>query len=178
MSGLERLSSETAFEGKIAKVRLEEWRLPDGSTAKREVVAHPGAVGIVCHDGTDLLLVRQPREPVGEASVLELPAGKLDEEGESPLETAKRELAEEVGRTADEWELLHEYWSSPGFSDERVHVFLATGLTEVERPAADDSDQIELVRHPLADLDGLLAQVQDGKTLVGLLALKLRLQQR
>jgi ADP-ribose pyrophosphatase len=111
---------------------------------------------------------------VGEPDVLELPAGKLDEEGEDPLDTAKRELAEEIGKAADAWEHLHTYWSSVGFSDEQVHVYLATGLSDVDRPEVEEDERIELVRWPLADLDGAIDACQDAKTLIGLLELRRR----
>src|SRR3954447_22726040 len=94
----ERIDSEVVYHGRIVKVRRERFRYDDGGEAEREIVAHMGAVGIVAHDGERLYLVAQPREAVGEEALLELPAGKLDEEGETPLETAKRELAEESGK--------------------------------------------------------------------------------
>jgi ADP-ribose pyrophosphatase len=131
-------------------------------------------VGVVCHDGEQLFLVRQPREAVGAPDMLEIPAGKLDEEGEDALETAKRELAEEIGKAAAEWEHLHSYYSSVGFSDEEVHVYLATGLSDVERPEVEEDERIEIVTHPLAELDALIDEVTDAKTLIGLLELRRR----
>src|SRR4051794_19243304 len=174
-SRFQRLSSETAYEGRIVTVRVDRFRYEDGGEADREIVGHMGAVGVVVHDGEQLFLVRQPREAVGEAGVLELPAGKLDEEGEDPLDTAKRELAEEIGKAADDWEHLKTYWSSVGFSDEQVHVYLATGLRDVDKPAVEEDERIELVRWPLADLDGAIDACQDAKTLIGLLELRRRL---
>src|ERR671916_684475 len=102
----ERIGGETAFDGKIAKVRVDKFRYDDGEEADREIVEHPGAVAVVAHDGERVYLVRQPREAVDEQALLELPAGKLEEEGEEPLETAKRELAEEIGKGAREWKHL------------------------------------------------------------------------
>src|SRR5919198_227259 len=102
---MERIDSKTVYEGKIATVREDEFRYSDGSTATREVVRHPGAVAMVAHDDLHIYLVRQPREAVGEEALLELPAGKLDE-GEDPLATARRELAEEVGKGARRWKRL------------------------------------------------------------------------
>ena len=104
---------------------------------------HNGAVGVVAHDDEHVYLVRQPREAVGAPDLLELPAGKLDEEGEPPLETAKRELAEEIGKAAEHWELLHVFYPSVGFSDEQVHVYLATGLSDVEQPETEEDERIE-----------------------------------
>src|SRR3954465_7619828 len=167
----ERIGSEEIWSGKIATVRIDRVRYDDGDEAEREVVAHPGAVGIVVHDGEHLYLVAQPREPVNEQALLELPAGKLDEEGEGPLETAKRELAEEIGKGAREWKHLTSFWGSPGFSSEEVHVYLATDLYD-ESAEAEENERIEIERVPLAELDQLIAECRDSKTLVGLLWLR------
>jgi 8-oxo-dGTP pyrophosphatase MutT (NUDIX family) len=164
----ERIGSETAWEGRIASVRVDRFRYDDGDEAEREIVAHPGAVAVVAHDGERIYLVRQPREAVGEAALLELPAGKLDEEGEEPVETAKRELAEEIGKGARDWKHLTSFYTSPGFADEECHVYLATDLFD-ERADAPDGERIEIVAAPLADLDDLIAECRDSKTLVGLL---------
>jgi 8-oxo-dGTP pyrophosphatase MutT (NUDIX family) len=164
----ERIDSRTAWEGRIATVRVDRFRYDDGDEADREIVAHPGAVGVVAHDGERLYLVRQPREAVGEAALLELPAGKLDEEGEDPLETAKRELAEEIGKGARDWEHLTSFYTSPGFADEECHIYLATDL--YDRTAdADEEERIEVVDVSLTELDQVIAGCRDSKTLVGLL---------
>src|SRR5215210_3495088 len=128
--GFERIGGKTAYEGKIATVRVDRFRYDDGEEAEREIVAHPGAVAVVAHDGERVYMVRQPREAVDEQSLLELPAGKLDEEGEEPLDTAKRELAEEIGKAAGTWELLASFYTSPGFAAEEVHLYLATDLRD------------------------------------------------
>jgi 8-oxo-dGTP pyrophosphatase MutT (NUDIX family) len=164
----ERIGSETAWEGRIASVRVDRFRYDDGQEAEREIVAHPGAVAVVAHDGERLYLVRQPREAVDEQALLELPAGKLDEEGEEPLDTARRELAEEIGKGARAWEHLTSFYTSPGFADEECHVYLATDLYD-EPAEADDEERIEIVEAPLADLDDVIAGCRDSKTLVGLL---------
>jgi 8-oxo-dGTP pyrophosphatase MutT (NUDIX family) len=164
----ERIGSETAWEGRIASVRVDRFRYDDGEEAEREIVAHPGAVAVVAHDGERIYLVRQPREAVDEPALLELPAGKRDEEGEEPLETAKRELAEEIGKGAREWKHLTSFYTSPGFADEECHVYLATDLFD-ERAEALGGERIEIVEAPLADLDDLIAGCRDSKTLVGLL---------
>jgi ADP-ribose pyrophosphatase len=170
----ERTDSRTIFEGRIITVREDRYRYEDGGEADREFVGHLGAVGVVCHDGEQVYLVRQPREAVGVADMLEIPAGKLDEDGEDPLETAKRELAEEIGKAAEEWEHLHSYYSSVGFSDEEVHVYLATGLSDVDQPETEEDERIEIVTRPLAELDALIDEVTDAKTLIGLLELRRR----
>ena len=164
----ERTGSETVWEGKIATVRVDSFRYDDGDEAEREIVDHPGAVAMVAHDGEQLFLVRQPREAVGEPALLELPAGKLDEEGEEPLDTAKRELAEEIGKSAATWEHLTSFYTSPGFADEECHVYLATELEDVDA-SADENERIEIVALPLSELDDVIADCRDSKTLIGLL---------
>ena len=164
----ERIDSRTAWQGHIATVYVDRVRYDDGEEADRERVAHPGAVAVVAHDGERMYLVRQPREAVNEPELLELPAGKLDEEGEGPLETAKRELAEEIGKGAKTWRHLTSFYTSPGFVEEECHVYLATDLFD-ESAEADENERIEIVEHPLAELDALIGQCSDAKTLVGLL---------
>jgi 8-oxo-dGTP pyrophosphatase MutT (NUDIX family) len=165
---LERIESRTAWEGRIAKVRIDRFRYDDGEEAEREIVEHPGSVAVVTHDGERLFLVRQPREAVGEEALLELPAGKLDEEGESPLDTAKRELAEEIGKGARSWERLTSFYTSPGFVDEECHVFLATDLYEEQAEPPED-ERIEVVEVPLTELDSVIRDCRDAKSLAGLL---------
>jgi 8-oxo-dGTP pyrophosphatase MutT (NUDIX family) len=165
---MERIGGETRYSGRIVDVRMEEFRYEDGSTADREVVVHPGAVAVVAHDDLHVWLVRQPREAVGDPGLLELPAGKLDVDGESPLEAMKRELVEEIGKDADEWRELKRFYTSPGFAREEVHVFVATGLRDVPYDP-DPDERIEVVPWPLADLDGAIAECADSKTLIGLL---------
>jgi 8-oxo-dGTP pyrophosphatase MutT (NUDIX family) len=169
--GFEHVGGEEKWSGRIATVRVERFRYDDGDEAEREVVRHPGAVAVVPHDGERLYLVRQPREAVDEQSLLELPAGKLDEEGESPLDTAKRELDEEIGKGARTWEHLTTCYSSPGFTDEVIHVYLATDLHDTEgEPAAEE--RIEIAAVPLARLDEVIAECRDAKSLIGLLWFK------
>jgi 8-oxo-dGTP pyrophosphatase MutT (NUDIX family) len=167
----ERIGVDEVWSGRIASVRVERWREDDGEEVEREVVAHPGAAGVVAHDGERLYLVRQPREPVGDPALLELPAGRLDEEGEEVLATAKRELAEEIGKGARTWKHLTTFWSSPGFSDEEIHVYLATDLYD-EHAETDENERIEIETVPLSELDSVIRDCKDSKTLVGLLWLK------
>ena len=164
----ERIASKTVWEGQIATVHVDRFRYDDGEEADRERVSHPGAVAVVAHDGERIFLVRQPREAVGEPALLELPAGKLDEEGEGPLETAKRELAEEIGKGANSWRHLTTFYTSPGFVEEECHVYLATDLFD-QTAEADEDERIEIVERPLAELDAVIEQCRDAKTLVGLL---------
>ena len=164
----ERIGSETVWHGQIATVHVDRIRYDDGDEADRERVSHPGAVAVVAHDGERIFLVRQPREAVGEPALLELPAGKLDEEGEGPLETAKRELAEEIGKGARTWRHLTSFYTSPGFVEEECHVYLATDLFD-HTADADEDERIEIVEHPLTELDAVIERCRDAKTLVGLL---------
>lgn len=165
---MRRVASRVVYEGPIATVRVDTFRHDDGTEAERQVVAHPGAVAILAHDAEHLFLVRQPREPVGEESLLELPAGKLDVEGESALDCAKRELAEEVAREAAHWSELKRFYTSPGFAEEEVTVFLARDLSAADVDP-DPSERIDVVRWPLGDLDGAIAACRDAKSLIGLL---------
>jgi ADP-ribose pyrophosphatase len=172
-SRFERVGGETKYEGKIFSVLEETFRHEDGEEVTREIVRHQGAVGVVCHDGERIYLVRQPREPIGVPDLLEIPAGKLDVDGEEALEAAKRELAEEIGKAAEQWELLHTYYSSAGFTDEQVYVYLATGLSDAEAEA-DEHERIDIETRPLSELDALIDEVRDAKTLIGLLELRRR----
>jgi 8-oxo-dGTP pyrophosphatase MutT (NUDIX family) len=169
----EPLGGRIVYEGRIVSLSLERYRYPDGEEVEREVIRHQGAVGIVAHDGSDVFLVRQPREAIDDPDFLEIPAGRLDVEGEAPLEAAQRELAEEIGKAGGRWEHLTDFVSSVGVMDEVVHVFLATGLSDAHAEA-EHNERIEIVRWPLADLDGAIAATRDAKTLIGLLMLKTR----
>ena len=168
---MERIGSKTVHEGYIGTVRVDEFRYPDGSTAEREVVGHPGAVAMVAHDERSIYLVRQPREAVGEERLLELPAGKLDVEGEGTLETAKRELSEEIGKAAAEWRELKRIYTSPGFADERVWIYLATDLSDTDGEP-DPGERIEVVAWPLDELDAAIEECEDAKSLVGLMVFR------
>jgi 8-oxo-dGTP pyrophosphatase MutT (NUDIX family) len=175
-SQFEQTSSETIHEGKFISVERRTYRHEDGEEATREVVTHPGAVGVVVLDGDQLWLVRQPREAIGVPDLLELPAGKLDEEGESPLETAKRELAEEIGKRAEHWEDLGSFYTSPGFASEEVFLYLATGIADADEiPEVEENERIDVEIRPLSDVDAILAETKDAKTLIGLYKLKARL---
>ena len=133
----------------------------------REIVEHPGAVAIVSVDDEGrVTLVRQLREATRQR-LLELPAGTA-EPGEEPLATARRELQEECGLTGGEWRELAAFWTTPGFCRERMHLYAAEGVVRGEpSPAADE--ELELVRWPLADIDKRLGEIEDAKTLAGLL---------
>jgi ADP-ribose pyrophosphatase len=154
--------ARTVYDGKLIDVTIERW-----GDNEREIVEHPGAVAIVAVDAEGALtLVRQLREPARE-QLLELPAGTL-EHGEAPLTTAKRELAEETGLTGGRWRELGSFYTTPGFCREYMHLYLAEDLDAGEaRHEADES--IELVRVARAELEALLPEIEDAKTLAGLL---------
>ena len=136
------------------------------------MVAHPGAVAMVAHDERDLYLVRQPREAVGEDALLELPAGKLDVPGESALDCAKRELVEEIGKSAAEWRELKRLFTSPGFADEEVIVYLATGLEDASPEASGEEERLQVIPWPLDRLDAAIDECRDSKSLIGMLLLR------
>jgi 8-oxo-dGTP pyrophosphatase MutT (NUDIX family) len=173
-TGFEPLGGETKFEGKIARVSVERYRHADGTVVTREKVSHSGAVGILAVDDSYVWLTRQPREVVGVDASLEIPAGKLDVPGEEPLAAAKRELAEEIGKQASEWRQLFAFHTSPGFSDERVWLYLATDLSDSAAAHADEDERIEIVPWPLERLDDAIAQCEDSKSLIALLWLACR----
>jgi 8-oxo-dGTP pyrophosphatase MutT (NUDIX family) len=178
-SEFERLGAETRWEGKIVRVGVERFRHADGREVTREKVWHPGAVGIVPVDATHVWLTRQPREVVGASASLEIPAGKLDVPGEAPLATAKRELDEEIAKQAGRWEEIFAFYTSPGFSDERVWLYLATELSDsTHRAQADEDERIEIVPWPLQRIDDAIAECQDSKSLISLLWLARRERSR
>jgi 8-oxo-dGTP pyrophosphatase MutT (NUDIX family) len=170
----EALGGETVYSGRIVDVRVERFRHADGEVVSREVVRHSGAVAILAHDDEHVWLVRQPREAVGVPDLLELPAGRLDVDGEAPLDAAQRELAEEIGRGARTWQPIVTYYTGAGFTDERVHLFYATDLYDAHAHS-DEVERIEIVPWPLAALSQAIEQCVDAKTLIGLLWLARRL---
>jgi 8-oxo-dGTP pyrophosphatase MutT (NUDIX family) len=164
---IEPLGGDEPYGGSQFSVRVGRFRHEDGEEVQREYVHRVAAAAIVAYDDAHVWLVRQPREAILQHT-LELPAGKLDVEGESPLQTAQRELAEEIGQAAEHWTEIECYYSSSGYSDERVHVFAATGLRPSDDGERDPSERIDIVRWPLADLDAAIATTNDAKTLIGL----------
>jgi ADP-ribose pyrophosphatase len=173
------ISSKTVFKGGLLEVLVDEIKLPDGSTRKREIVRHPGAVGVVALSGDGVLLVRQNRHAIDD-DLLEIPAGKLDA-GEDPEKCGRRELLEETGYEAAEVERLTTFLTSPGFSDEKVHLFLTTSISRrSDPPEADEGEPISIEWLPF---DDAIAQIQEGKivdskTIIGLLLARERLTGR
>jgi ADP-ribose pyrophosphatase len=169
----ETISSRRGYDGSWVHVRVDEVRLPSGRVRPREVVEHPGAVAIVALTAADdVLLLRQFHHAIGR-SLLGLPAGTL-EPGEAPAATARRELREETGYAAGDLRELASYYTSPGYTDERLTIFLATDCA----PAGGERDPDELISVaalPMAAIPALVApgpnQARDAKTLIGLLLL-------
>lgn len=152
----------TVFDGKQISVDLERW-----GDSEREIVRHPGAVAVVAVDSEDrIVLVRQRREPARK-ELLELPAGTREQD-EEPLETARRELEEEVGLRGGDWRLAASFFSTPGFCDERVWLYVAERTEDGEGDPEPD-EEIEIVRIPLAEIESRLGEIEDAKTLAGLL---------
>lgn len=170
------LASETLFDGHVISLRQDTVAMPGGDDSVREVVTHPGAVAVVALDDDGrVVLLRQYRHPVGRY-LWELPAGLRDSDGEPPLETAKRELAEEVQLAAQRWSLLTTTYSTPGFCDELVLIYLAEGLRDEARPDGFTVEHEELdMTVERVPLDEAVQRVFDGDirnaaAVVGLLA--------
>ena len=166
--------SEQVWAGHIAKVRIDTLVMPGGGTARREVVEHDRAVAVVALDADgDVVLLEQFRHPL-RRRLWELPAGLMDFAGESAQVAAARELAEETGLHAANWSVLVDIASSPGFTDEAVRVFLATGLSDIGRQGeiADEEADLKIVRVPLAAaVRGIFqGRIVNGSSVSGLLA--------
>lgn len=169
------VSTETIFKGKIISVQVDEVELPNGKLSKREIVRHPGAVALIAlTDENKIVMVEQYRKPL-ERSLLEIPAGKL-EPGEKPAATAERELEEETGYRAGKMEYISSFYTSPGFADEIIHLYLATGLEKVENPADGDEDEfVELFELTLEEALECMRneRIYDAKTLFAVQYLQL-----
>lgn len=164
-------SAERVWRGHLLGVTVERW-----GEHEREIVEHPGAVAVVSVDEEGCVaLVRQLREATRKRLV-ELPAGTA-EPGEEPLATARRELQEECGLTGGEWRELAAFWTTPGFCRERMHIFAAEGVVRGEPSPAED-EELELVRWPVAEVGDRLGEIEDAKTLAGLLLFLRALPQR
>lgn len=167
---MELLDSETLFEGHALDLARKTYRREDGTVVVREVAEHPGAVAIVAHDEEFVYLVAQPREAVERDRLLEILAGTLDIAAETPLQCAQRELAEEAELRAEDWRQLKTAYTSPGVLDEKVWIFAATELAPASGQR-DADEQIEIVRLPLVDLAASIPDLEDAKTVIGLLLL-------
>jgi 8-oxo-dGTP pyrophosphatase MutT (NUDIX family) len=170
VSGFEPIGSDVKWQGTIITAGVATYRYPDGRIVTRDKVWHPGAVGILAVDADHVWLTRQPREVTGMTDSLEIPAGKLDVPGEPPLACAQRELVEEIGMRAGSWAELSVFYSSAGFSDERVWLYLARELAPVDGGAQpEDDERIEIVPWRLDRLAEAIAECEDAKSLIALL---------
>ena len=169
----ETVSSETLYVGKIFALRADEVRMPHGNTARREVIEHYGAVAVLAMDEQrNIVMVYQYRHPVGRR-LWELPAGLLDLGGEAPHITAARELEEEAGLAAAQWRVLVDLILAPGFSDESVRVYLATGITDVGRPEAHDEEaDLQVKWFPLEEARHMVlaGEIVNSIAIAGILA--------
>jgi 8-oxo-dGDP phosphatase len=169
----ETVSSETLYQGAIFALRRDQVRMPGGNVANREVLEHYGAVAIVAmDDDNNIAMVYQYRHTYGRR-IWELPAGLLDAAGEPPHLTAVRELEEEVGLHADTWQVLLDVNTAPGYSDESVRVYLATGLSDIGRPEAHDEEADMSMRwYPLEEaVDRALGgEIVNSIAIAGILA--------
>lgn len=171
------LSEEYRFNGRLLRLRTDTVRLPDGKSAQREIVEHPGGVGIAAlTDDGRILVVRQYRHAFHE-TVLEIPAGKL-EKGEDPLLAAKRELAEETGAAAADWQYLGKLYPTPGYCEEVDYLYLATGLS-FGAVSPDEDEFLEPDSLPLGEaVDAVMrGDIPDAKTQIALLMVQRRLEQ-
>ncbi|MGB9112108.1 MAG: NUDIX hydrolase [Acidimicrobiales bacterium] len=169
-TGFEVTAERELYKASFFSVVADEITAPDGKSFEREIIHHPGAVAIVAMEGDDVVMIRQYRAPLRRA-ILEVPAGKLDVPGEPPEECARRELAEEVGRTAAQWTLLGELDNSPGFTDEHTYCFLAEQLTKVERDTQGAEEHFMTVeKMPLSRLWPLVesGELVDAKTIIAM----------
>lgn len=171
-----RRSTKTLYDGAIVRLEVDEAELPNGKTAIREVVRHPGGVGVVPIDEEGFVyLVKQYRYPFSKITT-EIPAGKLDDKSENPEAAGRRELMEETGLRAEKFTFLGSIYASPGFCDEEIHLYLAEGLTQGE----DDPDEDEFVAVTRVHIDDMIlkiskGEIKDGKTVAGVLLAKNKL---
>ncbi len=162
------LKTTLVYRGKVLQVVEKEVRVPDGSQSRREVLEHPGAVALVAVDGDrKIYLVEQFRSPM-EKVLLEIPAGKLDP-GETPEEAGRRELQEETGMKAEKVIKLAGFYSSPGYSNEKIHLFLAMDLKEADLPP-DPGEFLRVKKYRAPEILDMISrgQIEDGKTILGI----------
>jgi 8-oxo-dGTP pyrophosphatase MutT (NUDIX family) len=168
----EVVSSDTVYQGRVVNLRRDIVAMPGGTTSQRDVVVHPGAVGVVALRGDDVLLVNQYRHPVGRR-LDELPAGLLDVPGEPGLVCAQRELMEEAGYAADTWHVLVDVLTSPGMTDESIRIFLARDVRPVDRDVQEHEELEMTVRWaPLEEVvrSALDGSLENAACVVGVLA--------
>jgi len=160
------INSETIYDGKIINLKVDEVLLPNGETSKREIVHHPGAVGVIpITESGKILFVEQYRKPL-EKTLIEIPAGKLESD-ENPLISAVRELEEETGYTTNGLSFVTSFYTSPGFADELMYIYITDQLKKLETPKNGDDDEfVELVALTLDEAKQYVIEerIQDAKT--------------
>ncbi|MDQ0205769.1 NUDIX hydrolase [Alkalicoccobacillus murimartini] len=168
------IATEKIFEGKVIDLQVDTVKLPNGHESKRELVKHPGAVAVIAVTDEDkLVLVKQFRKPL-EKTILEIPAGKIDP-GEEPIKTAARELREETGYTAEGLSLVTSFYTSPGFADEIIYLYEATGLIKGDaQPDDDEFVEIEEVDLNVAATYMADQTIHDAKTAYAVMYLQLK----
>ncbi len=166
------LSVEKIFDGKVIKVRREKVELPDGKTSMRELIAHPGGVGVIAVDEDRQVFMVSQYRIAARSMMLEIPAGKL-EYGENPLECGKRELIEETGYKANEFTHLGEYYATPGYCEEKLNIYLAHELEFVGQNL-DDGEFLNVTKYPLDELYNMVMEnkIYDAKTAIAILKAK------
>jgi ADP-ribose pyrophosphatase len=174
----ELLRREKIFNGRIVSLVVDYVKYHSGNEAQREIIQHPGgSVALALFDNNDILLVKQYRYPIG-GEVIELPAGKLDV-NEDPRDCAERELREETGYAAKRWTKLTTIMTTPGFCDERLHIYMAQDLSISPRgQTLEEGEQtIKLIRLPLVEAIAMVEreEIVDGKSIVGILMAERRL---
>jgi len=168
----EKINSKKIFNGQIVGLYFDNVKLPNGKTATREKVTHPGAVAIVpVTDDNKIILVRQYRYPVNNITI-EIPAGKLDR-GENPSGCAQRELEEEVGAVNGKLIHLSTFYTTPGFCDEVLHLYLATGFKRIDNNL-DDDEFLEIIEPEAEEALSWIksGEIKDSKTIIGILMAK------
>ncbi len=171
MSGFRKLDEKILYEGFVVTVANGRFEAPDGSIIHRDVIHHPGAVSVVPLDGDDhIIMVRQYRAAI-EGYLLEIPAGKRDVADEPPIETARRELIEEIGKIPGNLHQLAEFYNTAGFCDEYSYVYLGTDLTDTDLQAQGvEEEHMTIERIALDDIDSMIAsgELCDAKSLIGI----------
>ncbi|WP_010093138.1 NUDIX hydrolase [Ornithinibacillus scapharcae] len=170
------IHSEEIFNGKVISLQIDDVLLPNGNKAKRELVKHPGAVGIIpITQDNKIVLVEQYRKPL-EKPIIEIPAGKM-EPGEAPELTALRELEEETGYTTKSLDKICSFYTSPGFADEIMHIYLARDIEKLENPPSLDEDEfVEILEMTLEEAKKYVLEerIHDAKTNYAILYLEMQ----
>lgn len=164
------ISSKPIFNGRVISLQVDEVRLPNGQTATREIVKHPGAVAVIALAGDRMVFVEQYRKPL-EKMQIEIPAGKLDS-GEEPIEAAKRELVEETGYTCESLDYLCSFYTSPGFANEILHIYVANGPKKTDELHLDEDEFLGCMSLTFEEAQACIQQqrISDAKTIFAVYA--------